>query len=136
MNRRQFFYLISTGFFLGKHKPTLANDSKSTNVIQKSIYLSAGTDLLGNNQISAITAQGDIIFIHPMPSRGHGFAIDHANQYVFCISRRPENTIDVVRFNGQLITQIKTGQHRHLYGHAACSHDGYLYTPENNWQTG
>lgn len=140
INRRQFLSLMSASLFSKAvnttEKQAIKNPSTTNHHIHKTLYLSAGANLLGHYYLSALNNHGEVLFSNPLPTRGHGFAIDYTNQQIFCISRRPENTIDVLRFDGSSVAQIPCSEGRHLYGHATCSNDNCLYIPENKWQTG
>lgn len=130
LDRRKFLRLCTIG----------ASCITSTSLLAASHspkYLSAYSTRLKHYGVAIISHKGEILHTHDLPSRGHAFAINPVSKQIYCISRRPANTIDVLHSSGTLLTRIKSKESRHFYGHAACSHDGrYLYTSENNLHDG
>ncbi len=100
------------------------------------VYLSAAKDTFGNHHAIAFSEKGNIVFSHPLPSRGHTLTANLAYRQLIAVSRRPETTIDIMTLKGDFIERLKAGTQRHFYGHIACQTSGTLYTTENNMNTG
>lgn len=132
MHRRKFLQLCALGTSCFASHTVHAFNKRTT-----PMFISAYSDALGQYGIATINNNGEIIQQHELPSRGHSFATNPASKQIYAISRRPENTIDVLNPNGSLLTRIYSKDNRHFYGHAACSVDGrFLYTSENNLDDG
>ncbi len=100
-------------------------------------YISAYSNTLGQYGVALLTHQGEIKHTHELDSRGHSFAINPIRKEIYCISRRPGYTIDIVDSKARFIQQIRASSQRHFYGHGVCSPDGrLLYTTENNLENG
>jgi hypothetical protein len=135
MNRREFLCYSSAGIISG-YGSTLMGASLFENN-PSFTTVSASSNNLGEYFLTALNDKNHILFQHQLPFRGHAVAISHRHQRIFCISRRPKSTINIVDFSGNLAQHITIPPERHLYGHAICDNSGeYLYTTENNIRDG
>ncbi|MFT6201208.1 MAG: hypothetical protein ACJATV_000945 [Granulosicoccus sp.] len=138
LSRRTFLRYGATsllsGCIISSRASSLSAASKSGG---DAVFISASSDTLGRYHVTTIDKHYHIIRQHEILSRGHSFAVSHRYQSIFCISRRPENTIEVINFKGELLQRVTLPEQRHLYGHAVCHTDGaYLYTTENKIHDG
>ena len=135
MNRRQFLR-YGVGSLISGYTSLLVGEAVvNNNAVITTV--SASSNDSGEYFITTINHKNHILHQHKLPSRGHATAVSHRYQRIFCISRRPENTISVFNFKGSLLQRIEIPAERHLYGHAVCDNDGkVLYTTENNINDG
>ncbi len=133
INRRQFSYLCFLSLFANHTQ----SGNKATEAKSKgAIYLSACKNNIGQHFMAAFDQNGKILYQHPLSYRGHSLSINYSLQQVYCFSRRPGNTIDIISFNGKRIYQVSALKNRHFYGHGAYdATQNYLYTTENNLDT-
>lgn len=109
------------------------------------LYVTAsgvGDKSKGDFRVSGLHPDGSVVFDLPLPGRGHGSAIRHAqgrscgNQAVI-FSRRPGNFAIVVNLDvGAEHRSLTPPADRYFYGHGVFSADGaWLYTTENDLAT-
>ncbi len=135
LKRRKFFYSIGAIFISIFAKPF---NLLSRSLREKSLYLSSGADLKNKYFFSALNYTGKEKFRVQLPTRGHGSARRPNTNEVAVFSRSPGRYILVIDMsNGEKLTQIKSIEGRHFYGHGVFSPNGQmLYVTENEYDSG
>ncbi len=88
-----------------------------------------GCALNGRDRYSVVVAdqQGKAIRQLPLPSRGHGIAINATRGHAVAFARRPGTYFMVFDFHsGEVVQLRRAAGHRHYYGHGVYSNDGEL----------
>lgn len=139
MQRRQFLKTTIMGVAaLSPKLGTSASNASAPALAKKTFkqdYMIAMTDILGQHQITKLSAQGDVLFALDMPSRRHSFAINYQKKQVLSIGRRPSTNIVVADFYGHEHKLLNAEPGRHFYGHGVfCKNERYLYTTENDYE--
>jgi len=98
------------------------------------VLYAARADMMGQFGISAVDAEGEILFDLPLPERAHDSVIQPQGPHIAVISRRPGRHIYLInRAQGRAEGQIEALPGHHFYGHAAYSLEGdQLFVPEHN----
>ncbi|MCK6264110.1 DUF1513 domain-containing protein [Vibrio sp. ZSDE26] len=98
-----------------------------------------GCSIKGRDRFSAVVADssGNPIRDIPLPSRGHGIAINSALHHGVAFSRRPGTYFVVFDYmTGEVISHSVAKQGRHYYGHGVYSNDGqWLFATEGDSRT-
>lgn len=126
-NRRQFLAgLLAAGIV---PKPTWADAGGPA-------FLSAAGLPDGGYALCGISADRDVLFRIPLPSRGHAAAAHPTRPEAVAFARR-SGTFAIVLdcSDGRVKTTLHSPEGRHFYGHGAFSGDGqWLYTTENDYE--
>ena len=135
LKRRQFLYSSGAVFISSFAKPF---NLLSRSLRDKSLYFSSGADLKNKYFFSALNYTGKEKFRVHLPTRGHGSARRPNTNEVAVFSRSPGRYILVIDIsNGEKLTQIKSIEGRHFYGHGVFSPNGQiLYVTENEYDSG
>lgn len=104
----------------------------------RSRFLSAQADGDGCYRIGGITADGAPVFEHPLPSRGHAFAVHAGGGIAVHFARRPGTfAIAIDLDTGATTAEIHSPQGRHFCGHGVFGPDGrQVYATENDFEGG
>ena len=111
---------------LGAAVPILPFGCTST-AVQKPALI--GCALSGRNKFNVVVADqhGQPILSLPLPSRGHGIAINPILGHGVAFARRPGDYFMVFDYQtGQIIQLNIASRSRHFYGHGVFSNDGKL----------
>ncbi|MBL4665903.1 MAG: DUF1513 domain-containing protein [Sneathiella sp.] len=94
-----------------------------------------GVQQNGQNYAVIVDIRGEVILKEPLPSRGHGAAIDVKHGQCVIFARRPDQFALVIDMNTNRPMQMfNCPANRHFYGHGFFSPDGeYLYATENDF---
>lgn len=130
LNRRQM--LIGAATSLIATHPLLA---MSTGISADSSFASAMRLPDGSFALALLDERGRLIFSHPLPSRGHGFAFHERTGKAVVFARRPGTYamyFDPAKNQVHGVFQCPTD--RHFYGHGTFSPDGQLlFATENHF---
>ncbi len=99
-------------------------------------YLTAGQADTGQYLIAGLSAQGQLLFQHPLPARGHAAAAHPLRPEAVGFARRPGIFAHVIDCrNGTQLKHLTPPSGHHFYGHGAFSPDGsLLFTTENDFE--
>ena len=99
-------------------------------------FLSAARDRHGAFLLAGLDPQGQILFRHPLPGRGHAAAAHPLRPEAVAFARRPGRFADVIDCrDGGVRTRITPPDGHHFYGHGCFSPDGTrLFTTENDFE--
>jgi len=99
-------------------------------------FLSAGKDSRGSFLLAGLARNGEILFRHPLPARGHAAAAHPIRPEAVAFARRPGRFADVIDCRtGAAIVRLKPPAGHHFYGHGTFSSDGSrLFTTENDFE--
>lgn len=76
------------------------------------------TDGKGNYMVAAVTLDGELVYSHPLVSRGHGITHNQRLGHMAVFARRPGYYIDILHQDtGKLLTRITPIRNRFFYGH-------------------
>lgn len=102
------------------------------------VFVSAARTGAGDYALCGLSARGDIVFSHKLPSRGHAAAAHPRRAEAVAFARRPGRfgiVLDCA--TGDITHRLTPPPGRHFYGHGAYSADGEtLLTTENDFETG
>ncbi|UWQ27662.1 DUF1513 domain-containing protein [Leisingera sp. M523] len=98
-------------------------------------FLSAGKDASGTFLLAGLTENGEILFRHPLPARGHAAAAHPVRPEAVAFARRPGRFADVIDCRtGTALARLEPPAGHHFYGHGTFSPDGSrLFTTENDF---
>ncbi|WP_264212832.1 DUF1513 domain-containing protein [Leisingera thetidis] len=99
-------------------------------------FLSAGRDRSGSFILAGLSDTGGILFLHPLPGRGHAAAAHPVRPEAVAFARRPGRFADVIDCRtGAAIARLQPPAGHHFYGHGTFSSDGRcLFTTENDFE--
>ncbi|WP_291729560.1 DUF1513 domain-containing protein [Leisingera sp. F5] len=99
-------------------------------------FLSAGKDAGGAFLLAGLTEDGEVLFRHPLPARGHAAAAHPSRPEAVAFARRPGRFADVIDCrSGAAIARLEPPAGQHFYGHGVFSPDGSrLFTTENDYE--
>lgn len=89
----------------------------------------------GADAFAGFAADGDLVFRHALPGRGHGVTLHPQRPESVIIARRPGTFMLAVDLStGAIVQTLESPPGRHFYGHAAYSADGAtLFATENDY---
>lgn len=89
----------------------------------------------GADAFAGFADDGDLVFRHALPGRGHGVTLHPSRPEAVIIARRPGAFMLAVDLStGAIIKTVASAPGRHFYGHAAFSADGAtLFATENDY---
>lgn len=99
-------------------------------------YLSAAKQANGTYVLAGISAEGEPLFLCPLPDRGHAASAHPSRPEVVAFARRPGLFADVIDCRtGAPLARLEPSQGHHFYGHGCFTPDGSrLYTTENDYE--
>ena len=113
--------------------PLCASATGITSNSGKIAYLAAAQSTLGEHSVIALDCDGGQIMEHPIPSRGHSFAMSKLGHSAV-IARRPAGFCLILDDAAALLVEIQAREDRHFYGHGVFDHSGeFLYLTENDF---
>ncbi|MDD1794746.1 DUF1513 domain-containing protein [Enterovibrio sp. ZSDZ42] len=92
-------------------------------------YIGCARQSDGQFNATAIDDTGEVCFTSPLPSRGHGIAVDHQKRLAFVFARRPGTYIRVISTEtGKVFSTYHSDPQRYFYGHGDVLGDVLLTT--------
>ncbi|MEQ9814916.1 MAG: DUF1513 domain-containing protein [Azospirillaceae bacterium] len=102
------------------------------------LFLSAGADAGLVHHVAGFDGDGETLFAHRLPGRGHHVAVSPDRRTAVVCARRAGRFALMVNLADFAVThRIDAADNRHFYGHSAFSADGrLLFTTENAYDLG
>lgn len=131
IDRRAFLRSAGTAF-VSSLLPTQAFSIAESDAVIASAY----RDQNGEFGVSVLSEQGDILWQHALPARGHDVIMHPENGTLVVFARRPGSfAVALDPANRDDSTTILSPANRHFYGHGCFSEDGQLlYATENDFE--